>query len=92
MADEPLKLLLPSLKLDFHDLIGLEGLNSAPLSLLMIFPLLSLKGLASASDSLSLILATTSWVIPLRQKGQTRTTGDALSGLGFLWQQRAKVQ
>ena len=84
MTDKPLKLLLPSLKLDFLDLIGLEGLNSGPASLFVIFPLLNLKGLSSFSESLLLILATTSWVIPLRQKGQTRTTGDAVSGLGFL--------
>lgn len=94
MADKPFKLLLPSLKLDFLDLIGLEGLNSGPVSLLVIFPQLSLKGgLASAaSASLLLILATASWVMPLRQKGQIGTTGDDVSGLGFLWQQRAKVQ
>lgn len=74
MADKLLKLLLPSLKFDFLDFLGLEGLSSSSESLLV------------------LISATTSWEILLRQNGQTGAVEQAVVGLGFLWQHRARVQ
>ncbi len=74
MADKLLKLLLPSLKFDFLDLLGFEGLSSSSESLIV------------------LILATTSWEMLLRQNGQTGAVVQAVVGLGFLWQHRARVQ
>lgn len=74
MADKLLKLLLPSLKFDFLDLLGFERLCSSSKSFLVS------------------ILTTTSWLMLLRQNGQTGAVGQAVVGLGFLWQHRARVQ
>lgn len=77
-----------------------EPKGDKPLKLLLpsltldILDLLGFEGLISTStSSLALILATTSWVMLVRQKGQTGTVGqDKDEGSGFLWQQRARVQ
>lgn len=76
-ADNPLKLLLPSLK--FHDL--LDFLNFGELT----------SSSWSAVQSSALTLATISWTMLLLQNGQTGTVGHAVIGLGLLWQHKAKV-
>lgn len=77
-ADKPLKLLLPSLK--FQDLLGF----------------LSFGELTSCSCSALpcsvFTSATTSWTMLLLQNGQTGTVGNAVMGLGLLWQHKANVQ
>lgn len=45
-----------------------------------------------SSQSTVLILATTRWLMLLRQNGQTGADWAAVVGLGLLWQQRARVQ
>lgn len=77
-ADKPLKLLLPSLKFrDLLDLFNFEELMSPT---------------SRSASSKSLLLATASRAMLLRQKGQTGGVRDADVGLGLLWQQRASVQ
>jgi len=77
VADNPLKLLLPSLKFrDFLDFLSF-GEPISPMSW-------------SASLQF-LILATARRTMVLRQNGQTGGLRHAVVGLGLLWQQRASV-
>lgn len=78
MAVNPLKLLLPSLRLTaFLGLLGLEGLASISVLLWVM-----------AFD-----FATTSWVMLLLQKGHTGAAAvEDVAGFGFLWQHMASMQ